>query len=213
MHACHECICWSGFVTLIILNLSTRLCESSVPHPGHLSSRKMASITHCVGFRMGLRAMSGSFGEERSPSHAENQTTIPHTYISQKDYERQINHNHSILYLLTISNMLEAMSIEDTVCSAKKFFCGVFGLNGMYFNQYNSWYYKYIVCVPQKLTQWWRQLLDLTYPVTSMFSGRDFNHTIFSTFGDTHIEDLWLPYFTVTTDITASCMRVHTHGK
>lgn len=64
----------------------------------------------------------------------------------------------------------------------------------------------------KKLTQWWRQLLDLTYPVTSMFSGRDFNHTIFSTFGDTHIEDLWLPYFTVTTDITASCMRVHTHG-
>jgi hypothetical protein len=46
-----------------------------------------------------------------------------------------------------------------------------------------------------------------------MFSGRDFNQTIFSTFGDTHIEDLWLPYFTVTTDITASCMRVHTHGK
>ncbi|XP_023708720.1 neuropathy target esterase sws isoform X2 [Cryptotermes secundus] len=64
----------------------------------------------------------------------------------------------------------------------------------------------------KKLTQWWRQLLDLTYPVTSMFSGRDFNQTIFSTFGDTHIEDLWLPYFTVTTDITASSMRVHTHG-
>ncbi|XP_021934163.1 neuropathy target esterase sws isoform X4 [Zootermopsis nevadensis] len=64
----------------------------------------------------------------------------------------------------------------------------------------------------KKLTQWWRQLLDLTYPITSMFSGRDFNQTIFSTFGDTHIEDLWLPYFTVTTDITASSMRVHTHG-
>ncbi|XP_021934168.1 neuropathy target esterase sws isoform X5 [Zootermopsis nevadensis] len=65
----------------------------------------------------------------------------------------------------------------------------------------------------KKLTQWWRQLLDLTYPITSMFSGRDFNQTIFSTFGDTHIEDLWLPYFTVTTDITASSMRVHTHGE
>ncbi|GLG97715.1 Neuropathy target esterase sws [Gryllus bimaculatus] len=64
----------------------------------------------------------------------------------------------------------------------------------------------------QKMTQWWRQILDLTYPMTSMFSGRDFNHTIHSTFGDTHIEDLWLPYFSVTTDITASCMRVHTHG-
>lgn len=63
------------------------------------------------------------------------------------------------------------------------------------------------------MTQWWRQIMDLTYPVTSMFSGKDFNQTIRSTFGDTYIEDLWVPYFTVTTDITDSCMRIHTHGK
>nr|CAD7412535.1 unnamed protein product [Timema cristinae] len=61
------------------------------------------------------------------------------------------------------------------------------------------------------MTQWWRQMLDLTYPVTSMFSGRDFNTTIQRTFGETHLEDLWLPYFTISTDITDSCMRVHTH--
>ncbi|CAH0558713.1 unnamed protein product [Brassicogethes aeneus] len=64
----------------------------------------------------------------------------------------------------------------------------------------------------KKMTQWWRQILDLTYPMTSMFSGRDFNQTIKGTFNDTYIEDLWLPYFTVTTDITASCMRIHSHG-
>lgn len=63
------------------------------------------------------------------------------------------------------------------------------------------------------MTQWWRQILDLTYPVTSMFSGRDFNQTIKGTFADTYIEDLWIPYFTVTTDITASCMRIHRHGE
>ena len=62
------------------------------------------------------------------------------------------------------------------------------------------------------MTQWWRQILDLTYPMTSMFSGKDFNNTIQSTFGDVYIEDLWLPYFTLTTDITASCMRTHSHG-
>lgn len=62
------------------------------------------------------------------------------------------------------------------------------------------------------MTQWWRQIMDLTYPVTSMFSGKDFNSTIQTTFGDTYIEDLWLPYFTITTDITDSCMRTHTHG-
>ncbi|XP_017789483.1 PREDICTED: neuropathy target esterase sws isoform X2 [Habropoda laboriosa] len=64
----------------------------------------------------------------------------------------------------------------------------------------------------KKMTQWWRQIMDLTYPVTSMFSGKDFNNTIQATFGDTYIEDLWLPYFTITTDITDSCMRTHTHG-
>ncbi|KAG7202507.1 hypothetical protein KM043_017071 [Ampulex compressa] len=64
----------------------------------------------------------------------------------------------------------------------------------------------------KKMTQWWRQILDLTYPMTSMFSGKDFNKTIQATFGDTYIEDLWLPYFTITTDITDSCMRTHTHG-
>ncbi|KAL6441220.1 hypothetical protein ACFW04_003479 [Cataglyphis niger] len=63
-----------------------------------------------------------------------------------------------------------------------------------------------------KMTQWWRQILDLTYPMTSMFSGKDFNKTIQQTFGDTYIEDLWLPYFTITTDITDSCMRTHRHG-
>ncbi|XP_048505675.1 neuropathy target esterase sws isoform X8 [Athalia rosae] len=64
----------------------------------------------------------------------------------------------------------------------------------------------------KKMTQWWRQILDLTYPMTSMFSGKDFNATIQGTFGDVYIEDLWLPYFTITTDITASSKRTHTHA-
>lgn len=64
------------------------------------------------------------------------------------------------------------------------------------------------------MTQLWRQLVDLTYPVTSMFSGAGFNTMIRETFGeDSQMEDLWLPYFTVTTDITSSSMRLHTHGK
>ena len=65
----------------------------------------------------------------------------------------------------------------------------------------------------QKMTQIWRQLLDLTYPVTSMFTGAFFNQMIRDTFGEDFLmEDLWLPYFTVTTDITSSCMRLHSHG-
>lgn len=42
----------------------------------------------------------------------------------------------------------------------------------------------------KKMTQWGLQLLDLTYPITSMFSGRQFNQTIRGVFGDNHIEDL-----------------------
>nr|XP_008102003.1 PREDICTED: neuropathy target esterase isoform X4 [Anolis carolinensis] len=52
-------------------------------------------------------------------------------------------------------------------------------------------------------------VLDLTYPITSMFSGSAFNASIHQVFQDKQIEDLWLPYFNVTTDITASAMRVH----
>ncbi|XP_009465933.1 PREDICTED: neuropathy target esterase [Nipponia nippon] len=55
-------------------------------------------------------------------------------------------------------------------------------------------------------------VLDLTYPITSMFSGSAFNASINKVFQDKQIEDLWLPYFNVTTDITASAMRVHTDG-
>ncbi|XP_070312755.1 patatin-like phospholipase domain-containing protein 7 isoform X6 [Odocoileus virginianus] len=57
-----------------------------------------------------------------------------------------------------------------------------------------------------------KTMLDLTYPITSMFSGAGFNSSISSVFKDRQIEDLWIPYFTITTDISASAMRVHTDG-
>jgi lysophospholipid hydrolase len=58
----------------------------------------------------------------------------------------------------------------------------------------------------------WKKLLDLTYPFTAMFTGASFNRSIESVFGDCQIEDLWIPYFCITTDLTASRMRVHTQG-
>lgn len=62
------------------------------------------------------------------------------------------------------------------------------------------------------MTSYISKILDLTYPVTSMFSGASFNSSISSVFKGKQIEDLWLPYFNVTTDITASSMRIHTDG-
>ncbi|XP_026806457.1 neuropathy target esterase sws isoform X4 [Rhopalosiphum maidis] len=64
----------------------------------------------------------------------------------------------------------------------------------------------------ESMTNRWRQVLDLTWPSTSMLTGQYFNHTLISALGETQIEDLWLPYFTITTDISASKMRIHTHG-
>ncbi|XP_075865281.1 patatin-like phospholipase domain-containing protein 7 isoform X2 [Microcebus murinus] len=64
----------------------------------------------------------------------------------------------------------------------------------------------------EDVTSMVRAVLDLTYPITSMFSGASFNSTICSIFKDKQIEDLWMPYFAITTDITASAMRVHTDG-
>ncbi|XP_051516696.1 patatin-like phospholipase domain-containing protein 7 [Myxocyprinus asiaticus] len=57
-----------------------------------------------------------------------------------------------------------------------------------------------------------KKMTDLTYPVTSMFTGASFNSSISGIFKDKQIEDLWIPYFNITTDITASSMRVHTDG-
>ncbi|XP_045324842.1 patatin-like phospholipase domain-containing protein 7 isoform X6 [Leopardus geoffroyi] len=65
----------------------------------------------------------------------------------------------------------------------------------------------------EDMTSMVKTVLDLTYPITSMFSGAGFNSSICSVFKDRQIEDLWIPYFTITTDITASAMRVHTDGE
>lgn len=95
------------------------------------------------------------------------------------------------------------------------------------------------------MTSVFKKILDLTYPITSMFSGAAFNSSINAVFKNKQIEvggraccsrmiveicftftllmffffflfdspqDLWIPYFNITTDITASTMRVHTDG-
>uniref|UniRef100_A0A8C5DV02 lysophospholipase n=1 Tax=Gouania willdenowi TaxID=441366 RepID=A0A8C5DV02_GOUWI len=61
-----------------------------------------------------------------------------------------------------------------------------------------------------EMTSVFKKILDLTYPITSMFSGAAFNSSIRNVFNSKQIEDLWIPYFNITTDITASAMRVHT---
>ncbi|CAG8571149.1 14430_t:CDS:2 [Ambispora leptoticha] len=63
-----------------------------------------------------------------------------------------------------------------------------------------------------RMSSKWRQALDLTYPVTAWFTGHEFNRTIWKSFLDTQIEDFWLSYFCITTNITWSRMEVHQSG-
>lgn len=64
----------------------------------------------------------------------------------------------------------------------------------------------------QKMSQKWRMVWDLTYPYTSLMSGWGFNQIIEEVFPESQIEDLWLPFFTITTDISVSAPRVHETG-
>ncbi|CAI2172102.1 9969_t:CDS:2 [Funneliformis geosporum] len=58
----------------------------------------------------------------------------------------------------------------------------------------------------------WRQIMDLTWPRTAWFTGHVFNRGIWKSFSDTLIEDFWLSYFCITTNITWSRMEVHKAG-
>ncbi|VDM42044.1 unnamed protein product [Toxocara canis] len=73
--------------------------------------------------------------------------------------------------------------------------------------------------VEQRAKEWftlmnslWPKIWDLTYAHSAMFTGAGFNKTVQAAFSDIAIEDLWLPYFCVTTDISDSEMRVHRSG-
>ncbi|XP_053318151.1 patatin-like phospholipase domain-containing protein 6 isoform X2 [Spea bombifrons] len=57
-----------------------------------------------------------------------------------------------------------------------------------------------------------RTAMDLTYPIASLLSGSAFNSALQNLFGEKQIQDLWLPYFSITTDITSSTMRIHRDG-
>lgn len=63
-----------------------------------------------------------------------------------------------------------------------------------------------------RMSSLWRFLTDVTYPFIAYTTGHEFNRSIFKVFADTHIEDMWLPYFCNTTNITLSRMEVHTSG-
>lgn len=55
-------------------------------------------------------------------------------------------------------------------------------------------------------------ILDYTLPLVSVMSGRGITASIFRSLGGWDIEDLWLPYFCVSTNITRAGIVVHRRG-
>ena len=65
----------------------------------------------------------------------------------------------------------------------------------------------------KKMGNVWELLKDATLPLMSYFSGYRFNNSIRSFFpDDVKIEDLWLPFFCVTTNISQADICVHRTG-
>lgn len=59
----------------------------------------------------------------------------------------------------------------------------------------------------------WNLLRDVTWPVTSWFSGAGFNHEIITSFGQKLIEDLWISFFCVSVDLVDCDAKVHRNGR
>ncbi|TFY54983.1 hypothetical protein EVJ58_g8536 [Rhodofomes roseus] len=63
-----------------------------------------------------------------------------------------------------------------------------------------------------RMGNFWRMLSDVTYPIVAYTTGHEFNRSIYKSFYDLHIEDMWLPYFCISTNINTSRMEIHETG-
>jgi predicted acylesterase/phospholipase RssA len=63
-----------------------------------------------------------------------------------------------------------------------------------------------------QVEQQFHRLLDYTLPIVSIVKGRRITGNIEATFGGWDIEDLWLPYYCVSTNLTKSRLEVHRRG-
>lgn len=64
----------------------------------------------------------------------------------------------------------------------------------------------------QILSSFWRRALDLTFPLTAFTTGHQFNMAVYKSFGDTQMEDFWLRYYAIATNLTHFRMEAHTAG-
>ena len=84
------------------------------------------------------------------------------------------------------------------------------------------YFYMFIVCVNTRTSRintnvffdvtFRYYLRSLTLPILSYFSGSNFNELLKTCFGNAQIEDLWIRFFCVTTNVTDRRCEVHEVG-
>ncbi|KAG8840768.1 phosphatidylcholine and lysophosphatidylcholine phospholipase [Serendipita sp. 411] len=58
----------------------------------------------------------------------------------------------------------------------------------------------------------WRLATDLTWPIVAYTTGHEFNRSLYKCFYESHIEDMWLPFFCNSTNILDSRQEIHDSG-
>eukprot|EP00835_Amoeboradix_gromovi_P002093 NODE_111_length_19413_cov_0.323703.p1 type:complete len:1133 gc:universal NODE_111_length_19413_cov_0.323703:19137-15739(-) len=87
------------------------------------------------------------------------------------------------------------------------FIGGLYAKNGVFLPAYGK-----AKSFSGRMSSIWRKLFDLTYPITAYFTGHEFNRGLWKEFQNTQIEDFWINYFAVTTNITHSKLEIHQRG-
>ena len=75
-----------------------------------------------------------------------------------------------------------------------------------------GWDQQRMVEVVRTMMSTRRQTLDYTLPLVSLMAAGKMRRTLETLFGDTMIEDLWRPFFCVTSNLTRAEMMVHRSG-
>ncbi|MGH2519287.1 MAG: patatin-like phospholipase family protein, partial [Chloroflexota bacterium] len=75
-----------------------------------------------------------------------------------------------------------------------------------------GWDQERMVEVVRTMMSTRRQTLDYTLPLVSLLAAGKMRRTLETLFGDTMIEDLWRPFFCVTSNLTRAEMMVHRSG-
>lgn len=57
-----------------------------------------------------------------------------------------------------------------------------------------------------------RHRFDYTFPATALMAGAEMSHAMREMFGDTRLEDLWLPCFCITANLTRAALAVQERG-